>query len=88
MKSFYVARCWKGDVVIWEAWSYDKYRLIKQMTVRVTFTMPVLYYVSQKTCQAILVLYPSHSYSHRKNQTKKVRAMCESVQRTQEEDNA
>ena len=83
MKSFYVARCWKGDAVTWEAWSYDKRTLIKIMKTDDLFSNN-LYYVSQKTCQKI---FSRNQSIQRYTQPAAVRAECERVKRTQEEMN-
>ena len=85
MKSFYVARCWKGDAVTWEAWSYDKRTLIKRMKKQKKDTDNPLYYVSQKTCKLIAYYYAEYLTLDMNLQSDNLRAECERVKRTQEE---
>ena len=85
MKSFYVARCWKGGVVTWEAWSYDKFRLIEKMIAQGEGTDKPLYYVSQKTCKLIAYYYAEYLSLDMNLQSDNLRAECERVKETQEE---
>ena len=84
MKSYYVARCWRGDAVLWEAWSYDKRTLINKMRAEEATTDNVIYYVSQKTCKHT-VAAKTLLKTLENAQTAAVRAECERVKETQEE---
>ena len=81
MKSFYVARYWKNERLLWQAWSYDKRTLIKIMKTDDLFSNN-LYYVSQKTCQ---LFFSRNQSTQRYTQPAAIRAECERVKETQEE---
>ena len=85
MKSYYVARCWKGTDLLWEAWSYDKRTLIEKMIMQDKGTDTPLYYVSQKTCKLIAYYHAEYLSLEMNLQSDNLRAECERVKETQEE---